>query len=759
MYVRQSRGPISKVKLKTTNELYHFGAFRLDAAERRLWRVDEPVSLKPKQFDLLFYFVENAGRVAKKGELLDSIWPDTYVEETTLARNVSWLRKILGECGDSGPYIETVSKLGYRFTAEVTIADDDKTLIIEEQTVQYFCGEETIEFDDAFVERKADGEKSRKVETELSIISQSPSRTFSYLPLIAAFVLIAFAGSGFIVYQKYSENPAPNAIVTSPVVPFSGAAGYENSPTFSPGGDQIAYSWNGDQGSESDIYVKLVGAGDPLQLTQTEANEHYPVFSPDGKHIAFIRGKYGEPGEVIIIPSLGGAEHHIARLFSGNYSISYSPDGQSIAVIDTDDSREGGQHAVYLINIETGERRRITAPADFLGETTPRFSPDGKNLAFTRVFNENIHTRNIGKQDLFIVPISGGEPRQLTFDSVNINSLAWSADGKFIYFVPVRPPDQTVVRRVPVGGGEQEIVSTGSKNITNIAVSPDGNTLVFAEDVRRWSLWRVPSDGQKGNSLINSDFTEYFPQFSPDGSLIAFQTDRSGTSQIWTAGADGKDLRQITDTPFSSTAPSFSPDGSLIAYNQKNGEDHANYIIPAEGGKPRRISPEGVQEDFPMWSADGKYIYFSSSRSGERNIWKMNALGRGEAVQVTTIGAYRSTPTPDGKTVYFTKTGFPREFWRVPAQGGAEEIVPEFEAAGFFNTWEMTEMGIYFIVPIADQSFKLKFYDFAVGRVTVASGDYKIPSNLDGTIISTHENTLICSVLIKSSRLALAELP
>ncbi len=84
-------------KLQQTRGFYHFGAFLLDAAERRLWCESELVSLTPKEFDLLFYLVEHAGRVAKKNELLDAVWTDTYVEETTLARNVSWLRRKLAD--------------------------------------------------------------------------------------------------------------------------------------------------------------------------------------------------------------------------------------------------------------------------------------------------------------------------------------------------------------------------------------------------------------------------------------------------------------------------------------------------------------------------------------------------------------------------------------------------------------------------------------------------------------------------------------
>ncbi len=704
--------------------------------------------------------------MAKKSELLDAVWTDTYVEETTLARNVSWLRNKLGEYADGERFIETVSKHGYRFTGEVTRPENNgNSLIVEEQIVQYFRGEEIITLDDAELMRRGEEEKEGKGEEENKIValpnvSTLPRRPFTVSPfLLAAFALVALAGIGFIIYQNYIKTRAMNAIVPLRVMPFTGAAGNENNPAFSPDGNRLAYSWKRGEDLNSDIYTKLVGAGEPLQLTKTEANEQYPSFSPDGKYIAFIRGKYGEPGEVIIKPSLGGTERRVAHLFSGNFSISYSPDGQNIAVIDTENSAEGGQYAVYVINIETGRRRRVTAPAEFIGETTPRFSPDGKSLAFIRVFKEDLHGGNLAKQELFVVPVSGGEPRQITFDGLVINSLAWSADGEHIYFVPIRPPKQTIVRRVSVEGGEQEIVSTGGANITNVAVSPDGNKLVFAEDVRQWKIWRVPPGGQTGSKLLDSEFVEFFPIFSLDGSRIAFQSDRTGKSEIWTMDRNGKNLRQITDTPFPSTAPQFSPDGSQIVFNEKDGEKFYNNIVSFEGGIPRRISPEEVQEDLPIWSADDKYIYFSSNRSGIRTIWRTNADGSGETVQITKIDSHRATPTFDGKTVYFTKTGFPKELWRVPADGGTEEIVPEFNAAGFYNTWTMTKEGIYFLVAVSDQNFKLKLYDFADGQVKDARGNYKFPPNFDEIIISTDGTDFLCTILEKSSSLMLADLP
>ena len=166
-------------KLQQTRELYRFGEFRLDESERRLWFADEPISLKPKQFDLLFYFVRNHGRVATKSELLDAVWADAFVEETTLARNISWLRNTLGKYAGDESIIETVPKLGYRFTPQVEISGEEDTIIVEKQTIRHFRGEEIIEIDDAFAERRGERETGRRGEKELSKTSPSPRLPFS----------------------------------------------------------------------------------------------------------------------------------------------------------------------------------------------------------------------------------------------------------------------------------------------------------------------------------------------------------------------------------------------------------------------------------------------------------------------------------------------------------------------------------------------------------------------------------------------------
>src|SRR5215467_14998815 len=102
-----------------TRYLYEFGAFRLDPAERQLLRDGKAVPLPPKAFLTLVLLVERNGRVREKQELMQAVWPGTFVEENNLTQCISLLRKTLGENGDSQGFIETIPRLGYRFVAPV----------------------------------------------------------------------------------------------------------------------------------------------------------------------------------------------------------------------------------------------------------------------------------------------------------------------------------------------------------------------------------------------------------------------------------------------------------------------------------------------------------------------------------------------------------------------------------------------------------------------------------------------------------------
>src|SRR5262245_28533574 len=105
--------------LKRTKQLFEFGPFRLDADERLLMRDGRMTPLPPKVFDTLLVLVENSGRIVSKDELMQSLWPDTFVEESNLTQNISQLRRALGDGAGDAQYIETVPRRGYRFVAGV----------------------------------------------------------------------------------------------------------------------------------------------------------------------------------------------------------------------------------------------------------------------------------------------------------------------------------------------------------------------------------------------------------------------------------------------------------------------------------------------------------------------------------------------------------------------------------------------------------------------------------------------------------------
>ncbi|HEV8187450.1 MAG TPA: alpha/beta fold hydrolase [Pyrinomonadaceae bacterium] len=114
---------------------YLFDGFRVDASERLLFKESREVSLTPKVFDTLLVLLENSSHVLTKKELMEKVWPDSFVEENNLAQNISILRKALGEGKEGEQYIQTVPKRGYRFVGDVTTSGaEDESVIVRERT-------------------------------------------------------------------------------------------------------------------------------------------------------------------------------------------------------------------------------------------------------------------------------------------------------------------------------------------------------------------------------------------------------------------------------------------------------------------------------------------------------------------------------------------------------------------------------------------------------------------------------------------------
>jgi len=382
-------------------QCYEFGAFRLDAQERLLLRDGATISLTPKAFDLLLALVERHGRLVDKEELLQTIWPNTIVEESNLSSNISLIRKSLGDGENGQKFIETVPKRGYRFVAEVR----------ELGAVQ--AG------NTAAATNPAEGETA----------PAGRVRPYSKGALLA--LVIALGGVAFGLYQFVKRTEVKSSSLEPKVVPFTSVPGSESQPAFSPDGKQIAFVGSGETGDNEDIYVKLLDAGNALRLTNSPAAETSPAWSPDGRYLAFVRQTAEEAG-VYVVPALGGPERKLTRVdgyvvtVGKPVRLAWSPDGEWLAVADR--TSTGEPFNISLISVTTDDKRKLTTPpADSFGDWSPAFSPDGKTLAFIRG-KTGVH------QDIYRMPVSGGEAQQLTFDSAHKKSLAWTADGREIIF-------------------------------------------------------------------------------------------------------------------------------------------------------------------------------------------------------------------------------------------------------------------------------------------------------------------------------------
>jgi Tol biopolymer transport system component/DNA-binding winged helix-turn-helix (wHTH) protein len=711
------------------NHLYQFGPFHLEVANRRLLRDGEPVALTPKEFDLLLLLLEGRGRLVDKDELIHKLWAGVFVEENTLTRTVSRLRRNLGENSGDQRYIETVPKHGYRFMGQVTeIAGDDEEWVIETQASSRIVIEE---------EAATPAATLAGVDAE-PIASRAP-RGLLLAAAGVALLAFVFAGYWFLVRRPPRADHSGFRLV-----PFASLPGREEQPSFSPDGNQMALSWDGGEGTNLDIYVKQIGMGTPLRLTKSPADEINPEWSPDGRFIAFIRSSTTEGG-VFITPVLGGPERRLSGVELDALGIGWSADGKEVAVAGREAAGDGA--AILLINIETGQRRRLTSPPVSFSDNAPAVSPDGKWLAFVR-------TSNLSVSDLYLVAVAGGEPRRLTFDNQRVGGLDWTKDSAEIVFSSNHAGGSNLWR-LAIGSGEPQMITHAGHKADYPSVARQGNRLAYDESYLDTNIWRMrilekgePGAGRNRRApekLITSGREDDSPQFSPDRKQIAFASGRSGSPEIWVCGEGGENPLQLTNFggPVTGT-PRWSPDGQGIAFDSRPEGNGDIYIIAGGGGAPRRLTSEPSHDVMPSWSGDGRWIYFCSNRSGDLQIWKVPAEG-GVAVQVTRRGGFEAFESPDGKSLYYSKGRGVAGLWTVAVGGGDETPVPELNQAGYWRSWAVARNGIYFIAHEGDAPPRpVRFFDFLTRQLsTVGEMDREPTWATPGLTVSSDGRSIL----------------
>jgi Tol biopolymer transport system component len=545
---------------------------------------------------------------------------------------------------------------------------------------------------------------------------------------------VALGLAGIAVLAAWRIVRSSGASAPLRVVPLTSLGGEVSYPSFSPDGKQVVFTWNGERQDNFDLYVKQIGVGEPLRLTRHPAMDSWAAWSPDGRHIAFVRWQLGKPSfELRVIPALGGAEHLLAECPLPEVwpapAASWTPDSRWLIL-----GYPGAQThtALVLVSAETGERRRLTSPPkDWNGDDSPVLTPDGSQVAFMR-------RRGPESGDVFLLGLSReytaqGEPRQLTHEPCCTANPVWTGDGKEILYL-TSDQDISTLHRIPARPGERpRTVDTVGAMGNQLAISRQGDKLVYVSGQTDSDLWRVelPSHGSRapGGSgaalparrVLSSSRMDAFPDISPDGKRVAFGSNRSGTFEVWIAEADGAGARQVTalgGPP--ALLPRWSPDGKQIAYYANLDGNRDVYVVSAEGGKPRRLTRAAASNMAPTWSRDGRWIYFASDRTGAYQCWKAPSAG-GDAIQVTRGGGFGGFESVDGRTLYYAKFYAPPAVWQIPVGGGEERPVnPAVEA--FRVPWSFAVNGAGIYTPATANpltGFELRFYSLATGATEI----------------------------------------
>lgn len=538
---------------------------------------------------------------------------------------------------------------------------------------------------------------------------------------VLALAVVALAIFAWVWGTRTSRDPVLD------VVPLTTFQSTKNYPALAPDGSRVAFSWRPSPKDAQHIYVKPVEGGEPRQLTFGVQEDVLPSWSPDARLIAFCRrvpgqtgydSRAGVPAGIYVVPAAGGAERNLGQGWGG---VSWSSDGRKLVaggVVNAADHSGG----LVLLDIDSGHPTRLTTQGvDFL----PAFSPDGKWVAFKREFGG-------WAPELFVLPSSGGRARQLTSDVRPIEGITWTADSREIVFASTRRPIEGSLWRVSVSGGQPVAIagSLHSLSYPNIA-RRQGRRLAFNEawtdsNIYSWVSSGLPRSGLpwrfgEPTAIVNSTRADHSPAISPDGERIAFVSDRTGNEEIWVSRADGSKSIQLTSFGKDSAgSPRWSPDGLRLAFDVWSSGEANVFTIDSHGGAPRRLSSENVESWIPAWSHDGSRIYFTSRRSGTREIWVMPATG-GVALQVTHGGAYEARPSPDGRTIYYTKhTGADCcSLWSIPVAGGPELPVPELAQFTIDRSWGVIRDGIYFIARENQTQQSIRFFSFATRQVAV----------------------------------------
>jgi Tol biopolymer transport system component len=561
------------------------------------------------------------------------------------------------------------------------------------------------------------------------------SNRFSTMALVASGCLL-LGGLATSLALRIFHSRGEDAPTITHVSRLTHEPGLSEWPTWSPDGSLLAFASN--RSGNFEIYVRRIEGGQEVNITNDPGQDIQPAFSPDGASIVFVSTRSSHTGLIKVAPpngfqyrtyggdiwiaaALGGPARRLA--LDGNSPV-WSPDGKRIAYISgVEDHR-----SILEIADEGGPPHSVLSTADSKWEIFKlQYSPHGRWFIF-----------ETGDQRLFLMATSGGSPHEILRGS----SPVWDPLGKHLYYATQERLGGTGIQSVEfdessgrtVGTPRSVGVVTGV--LRDLSMNRNSHQLVVTEQQESLNLTRLPlvpdGSGPAGpeEQLNPGDVRDRYPSFSPDGVRIAFGDNRlvdqevwildlptrhrdrlrlpqaglganlpvwtpdgrqlavtrfqsDGSSSLWIGAVDGSAAEEVvTAKPVLRGAP-FSPDGRSLLYAYSKDGFFQLFILDLASRKESQLTFSPSDKYDPVWSPDGRWCVYTSNRGGYSQVWRSPAQGGEEQRLTTGYDRIRHLSfSPDGRWIYLQPNHL--NIYRMPAEGGPFQQVTKFPEGGLF---------------------------------------------------------------------------
>jgi len=689
--------------------LYRFGSFELDPSERSLLRGREVIPLTPKAFDTLCVLIENSGRLVTKAQLLDKVWPETYVEEKTLAQNIFTLRKALGTDSEGRNYIETVPKQGYRFSANVFRSTRDQ--LIADHEAQFMIEAEPVFHEPLETSEYASLSVVKRLLPPLLIVTLiagvvwwGRGRWWGRAPSFSKIAITKLTNAGdvgpmalspdgnYVAYVK--RGPGQQSLVVRQT---SSASVLEIVPpqkigfigaSFSPDGNTIFYVTRPYGGSVASVYrIPLLG-GTPVKVID-DADSAATV-SADGKQLAFIRNASTGLERQLVIAGIDGSGEKILASTTGEsafglYGPAWSPDQRLIAVATFKPRSQSGGHGLSVVDTQNGSIQPVGKDEwNRMGHAA--WSAGGDELVVTAAAGSD----PVLVDQIWIVSYPSGEARRITNDVDGHFGLGLSQEQSMIAsVVSDRQGAFWISDLNDAMKATQTTRVSGDRSARSLGVSwMADNRLVYSSQVSGSAeLWTMRADGSDQRQLTFDRRGNVMPLATADGKYIVYASGRGSERGISRINADGSNLKELTQGS-AIVGLSVTPDSKWIVYASVRDQSPALMKVSIDGGESSRLSQ--ATASFPSVSPDGKSVACYVISPDRKRRLSIISFDTGEIVKQFDVFLEYNLPflkwMPDGKAItYEVAANGVSNIWKQPVAGGAPEQVTRWESDVIFR--------------------------------------------------------------------------